>query len=134
MICLGFTFQYIIPLILFGGVIPYTHSGVDAGLTKMGYIAFAVAAVIVSIKVREYFVKRKKGLIRGLILSAFPIAVWIIIGIGLGMVAEFVYNLSQYWERMLIFIVIARVFYIMEEWITEKSEKTERSEKNGEAK
>ena len=52
------------------------------------------------------------------------------------MVAEFVYNLSQYWGRMLIFIVIARVFYIMEEWISEKNEKNntnERSEKNGEA-
>ena len=136
LICLGFTFQYIIPLVLFGGVVPYTHSGVDKGLTKMGYIAFAVAAVIVSIKIREYFVKHKKGLVRGLILSAFPIAVWIIIGIGLGMVADFVYNLSQYWGRMLIFIVIARVFYIMEEWISEKNEKNntnERSEKNGEA-
>ena len=50
---LGFSFQYIIPIILFGGVIPYTHDGISAGLTKMGYIAIIVICIIIGKKIKE---------------------------------------------------------------------------------
>ena len=53
--CCGFVFQYIIPIILFGNVIPFTHGVVKAGLTAGGYIALGILVFIIINKAKEYF-------------------------------------------------------------------------------
>ena len=112
---LGFVFQYIVPIILFGGVIPYTHEGIAAGLTKVGYMAVIVITLIVTKKVKEKLLQREKSLARAILLSIFPIALWLIMSFFIGWIAEFVDNLSIYWNKILIFIILGRVFYAIEE-------------------
>lgn len=114
-IVLGFTFQYIIPLLLFGEVIPYTHGEIAAGLTKMGYLAAAVLAFILANKLKEKLLTLKKGFVRGFLLSLFPIALWILAGVGVDFILSFLAALAKYWWRALIFIAIGRIFYVAEE-------------------
>ena len=119
---LGFTFEYIIPIILFGGVIPYTHDGAKAGLTKMGYIAIGVIFFVFSKKIKEVVLQQDKGLTRALILSAFPIVAWVLISLGLGMITTFVASLTVYWNRVLIFIILGRICHVVEETISDRQE------------
>ena len=123
--CCGFIFQYIIPIILFGNVIPFTHGVVKAGLTAGGYIALGILAFIVINKAKEYLHSKPKSLIRGIILSLFPIAIWLILNIGLGALQRFINSFVSYWHYLIIFIVIGRIFYIIDEAITEKEQANE---------
>ena len=112
---LGFVFEYIIPLILFGGVIPYTHDGVAAGFTKMGYIAIIVFLLIIGKKIKEKLLQREKSLARGIILSIFPIVFWLVINLGISWVMGFIDSLSVYWDKIILFIILGRLFYTAEE-------------------
>lgn len=118
--CIGFLFQYIIPTILFGNVIPFTHGAVRAGLTASGYIAFGVLAFILIKKIKEWLHGKPKSLTRGIILSLFPIAIWLIVNIGLNAVERFLASFIGYWHYVIIFIIIGRMFYILDEALTEK--------------
>jgi MFS family permease len=119
----GFIFQYIIPIVLFGNVIPYTHESLEAGLTVMGYIAIAIIVIIVSGKLKDKLHGMRKGLVRALLLSLFPVAYWLIAKIGINYILNLFIALAQYWGYMIIFIVIGRLFYIISELVYDKSEK-----------
>lgn len=119
----GFIFQYIIPIVLFGNVIPYTHESLEAGLTVMGYIAFAIIVIIVSGKLKDKLHGMRKGLVRALLLSLFPVAYWLIAKIGINYILNLFIALAQYWGYMIIFIIIGRLFYIISELVYDKSEK-----------
>lgn len=114
---LGFIFEICIPLLLFGSVVPYTHEGLQAGLTGMGYIAITVFCLIVGKKIKEKLLQRPKTLLRGIFLSLFPIAMWLIVNIGLGWIIGFVDEISLYWDKIILFIVLGRLFYTIEEAI-----------------
>jgi MFS family permease len=109
--------------VLFGNVIPYTHESLEAGLTVMGYIAFAIIVIIVSGKLKDKLHGMRKGLVRAILLSLFPIAYWIIAKIGINYILNLFIALAQYWGYMIIFIVIGRLFYIISELVYDKSEK-----------
>ena len=118
---LGFTFQYILPLLFFGGVIPYTHDGKTAGLTSMGYIALMVLIIVFYDQIRKFVLSQPKSLVRGLMLSAFPIFIWIVVNIGLDWIVNTIDALVLYWDRVIIFIVIGRIFYVIEETMSAKT-------------
>ena len=117
---IGFTIQYIIPIILFGNVIPFTHGVIKAGLTAGGYITLGFLAFICIGKLKEYLNSKPKSLTRGIILSLFPVAIWLIINIGLEAVQRFINSFVGYWHYIIIFIVIGRIFYCLDEALTEK--------------
>lgn len=121
----GFIFQYIIPILLFGNVIPYTHESLEAGLTVMGYIAIAITTVIISGKLKEKLHSMKKGLVRALLLSLFPVAYWLIAKIGINYILNLFIALARYWGYIIIFIVIGRLFYVISELVYDKGEKVE---------
>lgn len=121
--CLGFLFQYIIPIILFGNVIPFTHGAIKAGLTASGYIACGVLLFILIRKLKEWLHSKPKSLTRGIILSIFPIAIWVIVNIGLGAVERFIASFIGYWHYVIIFIIIGRLFYIADEALADKETK-----------
>ena len=52
-----------------------------------------------------------KSVIRGMLLSIFPILFWAIVNIGVGYVEKAIVAFSQYWDRVLIFIIIGRALY-----------------------
>lgn len=123
LLCLGFTFEYILPILLFGGVVPYTRDTVEAGLTKAGYIALALIALILIRKAKEKIITLPKSLARGAVLSLFPLIVWVVVNVGLSWCLSAIESLCLYWDRILLFVVLGRVFYIMEEALTERESK-----------
>lgn len=119
---IGFIFQYIVPIVLFGNVIPYTHESLEAGLTVMGYIAIAVLILILSGKLKEKLQHMHKGLVRALLLSLFPIAYWLIVKIGINYLLSLFVALTQCWGYIIIFILIGRLFYILGEIVYDRSD------------
>lgn len=118
---IGFIFQYIVPIVLFGNVLPYKH---EAGLTVMGYIAIAIILIIISGKLKDKLHEMPKGVVRASLLSLFPIAYWVIIKIGVNYLLNLFVALARYWGYMIIFILIGRLFYIISELIYDKKGKT----------
>ena len=115
LISFGFLFQVVMPICVFGMVIPYTHGELKSGLTGAGIIALAVLVIIISNKVKMALAQQPKSWLRGLILSLFPVSIWVILGIGIENVSKFFTVLVEYWWLALIFIIIGRIFYIVEE-------------------
>lgn len=122
---IGFIFQYIVPIVLFGNVIPYTHESLGAGLTVMGYIAVAIIVIIVSGKLKDKLHGMKKGLVRASLLSLFPIAYWLIIKIGINYLLNLFVALANYWGYVIIFILLGRLFYIISEIVYDNDKKEE---------
>ena len=120
---IGFIFQYIIPIILFGNVIPYTHGSLSAGLTKMGYIAVAIIVIVICGKLKNKLHEAPKGLVRALLLSLFPIVYWVIAKIGINCILNLFASLARYWGYLIIFILIGRLFYVISEIIYDKDGK-----------
>lgn len=119
---IGFIFQYIIPIVLFGNVIPYTHESLEAGLTVMGYLALVIFILIVSGKLKERLHDMHKGLVRALLLSLFPIAYWIIVKIGINSLLNLFMALAQYWGYIILFILIGRLFYVLSEIVYDRGD------------
>ena len=122
---IGFIFQYIVPIVLFGNVIPYTHESLEAGLTVMGYIAIAIIVIIISGKLKDKLHGMPKSLVRASLLSLFPITYWLIVKIGINYLLNLFVALAGYWGYLIIFIIIGRLFYILSEIIYDKKGKAE---------
>ena len=119
---IGFIFQYIVPIALFGNVIPYTHESLEAGLTVMGYIAVAALILILSGKLKEKLHDMHKGLVRALLLSLFPITYWLLVKVGINYLLNLFVALAQYWGYIIIFILIGRLFYVLSEIMYDRSD------------
>ena len=113
--CLGFIVQYIVPIALFGNVIPYTHEGLAAGLTGAAYIAVGLILFFLTKKFKEWIFQRPKSLWRGLILSLPAIIWWLVIYLALGWISTFVIEFSQYWGSIILFIILGRGLYVLSE-------------------
>ena len=125
---IGFIFQYIVPIVLFGNVIPYTHESLEAGLTVMGYIALAIIVILISGKLKDKLHEMHKGLVRALLLSLFPIAYWLLVKVGINYILNLFVALAQYWGYLIIFILIGRLFYVISELVYDKNEKKGKAE------
>ncbi len=125
---LAFTCTYIVPVLLLGVISPLvtgelgptetTKTG-GIGLTGMGYIALAIAVVIVAFKLLTKVLKMKKGWLRALIISAYPIGIWLLVFLGIDYVRAIMLSISQYWIKVGIFIFIGRTLAIVEECLSE---------------
>lgn len=120
----GYLFQYGLPLLLIGYVVPLTRGSQGAGLTTAGYLVLIAGMVIMAWHFYTYIGKQKKSLARAGLLSIFPIAIWAVAGIGLNNLLIFVSSLVDYWWTAFIFIIIARLFFCIEEHLawTERDE------------
>ena len=125
----GFAIQYLIPIIIFGDVVPYTREGVGRCLTGMGYIAIGLALFFCFKKLKEWLLQRPKSIARALILSIFPIVWWLAILLGLEFLSTFVLKISIYWDKVILFILLGRGFYVVSEALsnTEEGVKNERT-------
>ena len=114
----GFIIQYLFPIVLFGDIIPYTKEGIGRCLTGMGYIAIALVLYFCCKKLKEWLLQKPKSLKRALILSVFPIVWWAAILIGVDFVSEFVLKFSNYWDKIILFILLGRGCYVVSEAIS----------------
>lgn len=118
----GFIVQYLIPIILFGDIVPYTKDGIGKCLTGMGYVAIGLVLFFCIKKLKEWLLQRPKSLKRALILSVFPVVVWLAIMLGLDFLSEFILKISNYWDKVIIFIVLGRTSYAISEALYDAEE------------
>ena len=123
LIILGFTFQYTIPLLFFGRIIPYTHGEIGAGLTKVGVIALCVFAIIAVRKLKERVIALDKGTFRAIMISLIEAIPVVAIAICLRWLAPIVQSLLDYWYSIIPFFVLGRLFYIVSETLYEREDK-----------
>lgn len=116
----GFTFQYTIPIVVFGSILPYTKEDIGRGLTTIGVIAVLVFASLIIKRLKKRVHEWKRGAPRALVLALFKIVPVVIITLFMRWFEPLIYSIIRYWYRMLIMFVIGWAFDILAE-ITEAS-------------
>ena len=111
----GFAIQYVCPIVIFGNIVPFTREGVGRCLTGMGYAAIALILFFASKKFKEWILQKPKSIKRGLLLSIFPIVWWAVIFIALEFLGSTLMALSQYWAKVILFILLGRGCYVVSE-------------------
>lgn len=101
--------QYLMPIILFGFVVPYYRGTAATGATGAGIIALCLVFAITYRKIERKIDENVSGAWHGILLSIVPIIIWISLGIGIHRVLEFVETLVAYWWVAFIFIIIGRL-------------------------
>lgn len=123
---LSFVATFIVPILLLGVISPLVHGELGKGLTGLGYIAVALAIVVTAFKLFGKIIKMEKGWKRALLLSVFPIALWLVIWLGIDYVQAILVSISQYWLKVGIFIIIGRALAVVEECLHEPKESEEK--------
>ena len=118
----GYICQYIMPRVLFGLVVPYYHGTIAPGATGAGLVALCIALFFMYRKIEGKIESNCNGLWHGLLLSIFPITIWLILGIGIHRVLEFLNTLANYWWLSLIFIVIGRMCTTVADVLAERDD------------
>lgn len=126
----GWGVMYIVPLLLFGKVMPYTHEALPAGLTAMGFVALGVLVLMVTKKLRDRVLSMPKSLKREAILLAFPVAWWAILYFALDAILVLLTNISAYWSKNILFIILGGLLCCISGAMAE--DHGEKTEKNGE--
>lgn len=116
----GYICQYLMPIILFGFVVPYYRGTTGARATGAGIIALCLILAITYRKIEKKIDENCKGVWHGIFLSIFPIVIWIALGIGIQRVLNFVNTLVDYWWIAFIFIIIGRVLTTVADEMTER--------------
>lgn len=111
----GFVIQFVAPVLLFGDIIPYTKESVGKCLTGMGYVAGAVVLFFALKKVKEWLLHKPKSILRAVLLSIPSILWWVAIFLALDYVKAFTMTLTEYWIKVIYFVVIGRICYIISE-------------------
>ena len=124
---LAFACTFVMPILLLGVISPLVHGELGKGLTGLGYIAVALAIVVIAFKLMTKILKMKKSWKRALIISAFPIGIWVVLFLGIDYVQALLNSICDYWLKVGIFIFVGRGLAIAEECIHE-SEETEKEE------
>lgn len=124
----GFVIQYLVPIAIFGDIVPYTAENFGKYLTGMGYVAAALALFFATKKVKEWILQKPKSIKRALLLSIFPIVWWVAIFIGLEFLSAFVLKFSNYWSKVILFILLGRGCYVLSEALASSEETTEKRE------
>ena len=118
----GFVIQYLVPVIIFGDIVPYTKESVGKCLTGMGYIAIALILLFVAKKFKEWLLQKPKSIKRALILSVFPVVLWLAVMLGLDFLSAFIMKISAYWDKVIVFILLGRGCYVVSEALTSAGE------------
>ena len=116
----GFTFQYTIPVIVFGSIMPYTKDDIGRGLTTVGILAVLVMCAAIAKRLKKRVYEWKRGAPRALVLVAFKVVPIILVTLFMRWLEPLVYSIIHYWYRMLIFFGIGMAFDVFAE-ITEAS-------------
>lgn len=116
----GFAIQYIVPVLLFGDIIPFVTNDVTVGkcLTGMGYIAIAIIVFFALKKVKEWVLQKPKSIKRAILLSIPPIVWWVAIFFGLDYITSFMLTFAEFWHKVIVFIILGRGCYVISEGLS----------------
>jgi hypothetical protein len=116
----GFTFQYTIPVIVYGSVLPYNREDLGRGLTAAGVVALLIICAAIAKRLKKRVHEWKRGALRALVLVVFKAVPVIIFTIFLRWVEPLLFSMIHYWYRILILFAIGWAFDVLAE-ITEAS-------------
>lgn len=120
---IGFTLEYIVPILLFGVVTPLVHGKMDEGLTVMGILALCIASVIALIKFGATVRKWEKGVYRALILALMKAIPLIVFSALVGWLRDFAAALTTYMWRIIPIFIVGLLFDITAEILDTKESK-----------
>lgn len=120
---IGFTFQYTIPLVLFGRVIPLSTEGVSRGLTGVGLFVVCIFATIIIGRIKGRIREMQKGFIRALLLVVTKALPVIVITAFIDWLGPFVDTLTEYWADALSLIITGWLFDVFAEVIESYTDK-----------
>jgi hypothetical protein len=117
---LGFAIQYVVPILLFGDIVPFftTKEAIGKCLSGMGYVAVGLVLFFALKKIKEWILQKPKSIGRAIILSIPAIVWWVAIFLGLNFVTEAIVKFSNYWAYIIIFILLGRGCYIISEGLS----------------
>ena len=115
---LSYVLSFVIPIALFGLVVPFTHGEIKAGLTGTGFVAICLILIITYNKIKEKIKEHIPGIVEGIIVAAFRISIWLILGIGIKKIMAFINSMIDYWWIAFIFIILGGVIYVVAKSIT----------------
>lgn len=116
---LSFACSWVVPILLLGIISPLSHGELGKGLTGLGYVALALAAVVVAIKLFGKIYKMERTWKRALIISVFPISIWLLVMLGIDYVKALLMSICDYWLYVGIFIIVGRALAVVEECLHE---------------
>ena len=119
---LSFLCMYIVPIFLFSGVKPFIHGDISAGLTKVGYLAFVIAFIVCWIKLCRWVEKQPETVGGTVFLCITPLAVWVVVMLGVDHIADTVNSIINYWWRVLPFILAGCALKIFASALKEEKE------------
>ena len=119
---LGFIIQYIVPVLLFGDIVPFVTNDVTMGkcLTGMGYIAIGLILFFALKKIKERILQKPKSIKRAILLSIPSIVWWVAIFLGLEYLMSFMMTFADFWDKVIIFIILGRGCYVISESLCEE--------------
>lgn len=126
---LGFVFQWIIPAVLLSTVAALTKESAKAGLTSAGILATIVVGIAVLGKLKDGIQTMKNNIVKNALLSITPLSVWAAGCFGINYLEGFITDFSAYWFRILPFIIIGRLLYIVSGIFKNEQEEDEEDEK-----
>ena len=110
---LGFLFQYGVPLALLSTVIALTHGETGAGLTSAGFFVLGVLVVIILGKLKNRILLFKNNIVKEALLSISPVVFWAVSYYLIGILANSVVAIGDYWKNILPFVLIGRMLYVV---------------------
>lgn len=119
---LSYIFSGVMPIILFGLVVPFTHGEIKAGLTGTGFVALCIILIMTYSKVKEKIKERIPGIVEGLIVAVFRVSIWLVLGIGIKKIMAFVNLMIDYWWISFIFIILGSLLFVGAKAITTAEE------------
>ncbi|MBQ7314406.1 MAG: hypothetical protein IJW83_00135 [Clostridia bacterium] len=102
----GFLCIYIVPILLFSGVMPFLHGDISAGVTYIGYVGFALIAIFSWHKFMDFVKKQPESVWRAVVLCITPVVVWCVVKLGLNHIGALLVSLISYWDKVLLFVVL----------------------------
>lgn len=119
---LGFIIQYIVPVLLFGDIVPFVTNDVTMGkcLTGMGYVAIGLILFFALKKIKERILQKPKSIKRAILLSIPSIVWWVAIFLALEYLMSFMMTFADFWDKVIIFIILGRGCYVVSESLCEE--------------
>ena len=122
---LSFICTFLVPIVLLGVISPLVHGELGSGLTGLGYIALAMGILVIAFKLFGKVYQMQKGWKRALLISAFPIAFWLVVFLGIDYIQAILVSICDYWFKVGIFLIIGRLLAVIEECLHEPEKKDE---------
>ena len=116
----GFTLEYVIPLLLFGFVTPLVHGKLDEGFTTVGLIAVGIFGFICLGKIKEIVKQWKKGIGRAVILALIKAVPLIVLAIFTNWLSTFIISFTTYLNRVIPLFIAGCTFDMTAEYLESK--------------